>query len=99
MHPVDKNFHQWWVDKNRNLERVNYGIKLEHNNFTGRNDKFNLKITNGFTKELSLQYYGLYLDKDLKWSINAGVGMGHLRELNYITVDNKLVSVQNNNFL
>jgi outer membrane protein assembly factor BamA len=95
LHPVDKSFHQWW-SKDRSIDRVNYGIRLEHNNFTGRNDKLNIKYTNGFTKEISLQYYGLYLDKKLQWSLNGGVGFGHLKELNYITLDNKQVSLINN---
>src|SRR5256885_12489257 len=94
MHPVDKSFHQWWT-KDRSIDRVNYGVRLEHHNFTGRNDKLNLRYTNGFTKEIALQYYGLYLDSKMQWSLNGGVGWGHLRQLNYITDDNKQLSIQN----
>ncbi len=25
---VDRNFNQWWVDQNRSLDRVNYGVKF-----------------------------------------------------------------------
>ncbi len=25
---VDRNFNQWWVDQNRSLDRVNYGMKF-----------------------------------------------------------------------
>jgi outer membrane protein assembly factor BamA len=96
LRPVDKSFHDWWT-KDRSIDRVNYGIRLEHHNFTGRNDKFNLRYMNGFTKELSIQYYGLYLDKDLKWSASGGFGFGQVKELNYITLDNKLVALRYDN--
>lgn len=93
LRPVDKSFHDWWT-KDRSIDRVNYGIRLEHHNFTGRNDKFNLRYMNGFTKEISLQYYGLFLDKSMQWSASGGFGFGKLKELNYITVDNKLVALR-----
>jgi outer membrane protein assembly factor BamA len=92
--PVDKTFHQWWSEKDRNMDRINYGLKLTHNNFTGRNDKLKVNIMNGYTKQLSLQYYGLYLDNKLKWSINGGFAVGMNREVNYMTVNNKPVPVK-----
>ncbi len=99
LHPIDKSFHQWWVDKDRKLSRVNYGVKITHNNFSGRSDKLDLKITNGFTKELSLQYYGLFLDKEMLWSANMGISSGKIKEINYITMQNKQVALQNTDYL
>ncbi len=96
LHPVDKSFHQWWVDKDRNLDRVNYGVRFTHNNLTGRGDKLDLKFTDGFTKEISLKYYGLYLDKKMQWSASAGVSVGNVKEVNYMTLDNKDVALENN---
>lgn len=94
--PVDKTFHEWWTEKDRSMDRINYGIKLVHNNFTGRNDKLRLTVMNGFTKQLSVQYYGLFLDQQLKWSVNGGFSLGKNRELNYITIDNRPVPVRSN---
>jgi outer membrane protein assembly factor BamA len=95
--PVDKTFHQWWNETDRSMDRINYGIKITHNNFTGRNDKLKVNLMNGYTKQLSLQYYGLFLDNELKWSTNLGVTFGKNREVNYMTLNNKQVPLNNNN--
>ncbi len=96
---VDKNFQQWWKEGNGDMNRVNYGIRLTHNNFTGRNDKLNLAVMNGYTRQISLQYYGLFLDNELKWSVNGGFSLGKNREVNYMTRENKPVAVRNNSYL
>jgi len=97
--PVDKNFHQWWTEKDRNMDRINYGIRLSHNNFTGRNDKLRLNVMNGYTKQLGLQYYGLYLDNRLRWSVNGGFSIGKNREVNYMTKENKSIPAKDDNYL
>jgi outer membrane protein assembly factor BamA len=93
---VDKNFHEWWSG-NRSMDRINYGLRLTHNNFTGRNDKLKVNLMNGYTKQVQVQYYGLYLDNKLKWSINGGFAVGKNREVTYNTRDNKPVPVKNGN--
>jgi outer membrane protein assembly factor BamA len=92
---VDRNFHQWWSETDRSFDRINYGIKLTHNNLTGRNDKLKLSLMNGYTKQMSIQYYGLFLDNELKWSTNLGVTFGKNREVNYMTMHNKQVPLKN----
>jgi outer membrane protein assembly factor BamA len=97
VHPVDKSFHQWWAEKNRSMDRINYGINFAHENFTGRNDKLTVNLMNGYTKQLSIQYYGLFLDEKLKWSLSGGISMGRNREVNYMTRDDKPVTLKNSN--
>jgi outer membrane protein assembly factor BamA len=92
---VDKSFHQWWTEKNRSFDRVNYGIKITDYNFTGRNDKLDVKLMGGFTRQIAIDYYNLFLDRGLKWSASAGFDLGQNREINYITLDNKQVSFRN----
>ena len=91
--PVDKSFGEWWNDKDRSLDRINYGLRLSHNNITGRNDKLRLSIMNGYTRQVTIQYFGLRLDPALKWSTNAGVSYGQNREVNYMTLRNKQIPV------
>lgn len=91
---VDKTFHEWWDDQDRDMNRINYGMRLLHNNFTGRNDKLKVNVMNGYTKQLSIQYYGLFLDNELKWSVNGGVAIGKNREVNYMTEGNRPVPVK-----
>jgi len=94
--PVDKSFSEWWSEENRNINRINYGVRLSHNNFTGRNDKLKLSVMNGYTRQVSLQYYGLWLDKALKWSANAGMSYSQNKEVNYTTLLNKNIPLKSN---
>jgi outer membrane protein assembly factor BamA len=94
---VDRSIGEWVQEQNMDLERVNYGIKVKHNNISGRNDKLYVNLKNGYTKEVSLAYYGLMLDKNLKWSTSLGFSMGKNKEVNYKTVGNKQMLFKNSN--
>jgi outer membrane protein assembly factor BamA len=94
---VDRNINDWVVTQKMDLKRINYGLKLTHKNFTGRNDRLHANFVNGFTKHVSLRYDGLYLDKALKWSANVGVSLGQNHEIPYNTVNDKQVAYRNNN--
>jgi len=88
---VDRNLNQWLVEQHGRLDRVNYGVKLLYNNTTGRNDKLNLWLMNGYTKQVSLSYDRPYMDKKMQWGMNLGLALGKNRELNYTTLHNKQV--------
>lgn len=88
---VDRNINQWLVEQHAKLNRVNYGLKLIYNNATGRNDKLNVYLMNGYTKQVSFNYDRPYIDKSMKWGLNVGVSLGKNREVNYNTVNNKQV--------
>jgi outer membrane protein assembly factor BamA len=88
---VDRNLNQWIVENKLSLTRVNYGLKLLYNNFTGYNDKLRVWLINGYTKQLSFNYDRLYIDKRLKWGLNVGMDIGKNREVNYKTEQNKQV--------
>ena len=61
--PVDRNLNQWLFEKGASLSRVNYGLKVLHNNATGHNDKLRFWFVAGYTKQLSFSYDRLYIDK------------------------------------
>lgn len=86
---VDRSFGEWVKEQNMDMDRVNYGVKITHNNISGRNDKLQLNFTNGYTKQFSLAYKGLILDKNQQWTSSFGFALGKNRQLNYITEDNK----------
>ena len=79
--PVDRNLNQWLVEQKASLSRVNYGAKLLYNNATGNNDKLRLWLVSGYTKQLSLGYDRLYIDKAMKWGMRFNFAMGKNREL------------------
>ncbi len=86
---IDRNFNSWWVEHNKSLERINYGLKFFHNNFSGRNDKLNFWLINGYTQQATLRYENPFLDKKLVHGINVGVSYSRNRELNLATVNDK----------
>ncbi len=97
---VDRNINQWLVEQHASLTRVNYGLKVIYNNVTGRNDKLNLYIMSGYTRQVSLNYDRPYIDKNMKWGLNIGMGLGKNREVNYNTINNKQVFFKDtNNFV
>jgi outer membrane protein assembly factor BamA len=89
--PVDRNLNQWLFEKGANLGRVNYGLKVLHNNATGRNDKFRLWLVAGYTKQFSFSYDRPYIDKNMRWGLTTGFAVGKNREMNYNTIDDKQV--------
>ena len=86
---VDRNFNQWWVEQNRSLDRVNYGLKFIQNNFTGRNDNLDIWLITGYNKQISFRYQLPFIDKKLKSGLNMGFAYVTQKELNYSTQNNK----------
>ncbi len=83
--PVDRNINQWLIEQKGQLNRVDYGLKVIYNNTTGRNDKLNVWLVNGYTKRVSVSYDRLYIDRSMKWGMKAGINMGRNQEVNYAT--------------
>jgi outer membrane protein assembly factor BamA len=97
---VDRNFNQWLVQHKASMNRVNYGVKLIYNNVTGYNDKLNIWFMSGYTKQISMNYDRLYIDKKMKWGAKFGFALGKNKEVNYNTINNKEVFLKDtNNFI
>ena len=88
---VDRNFSQWWIDQNRSLDRVNYGINLRQGNATGNNDKLTVGYITGYTHQSILRYQIPFIDKKLKYGLGIGWAKFNQKELNYSSLDNKQV--------
>lgn len=97
--PVDRNLNQWIVEQKAAINRVNYGAKLLWNNFTGRNDKLRAWVIGGYTKQVSLSYDRLYIDKRMKWGFNSGFAMGKNKEVNYNTINDKQAFLKEDRYL
>ncbi len=82
---VDRNFNEWWVNQNRDLSRVNYGIKFLHNNVTGNNDKLNIWLITGYNRQVNLRYEIPFINKKMTNGFNIGFVHSKQRELNYQT--------------
>ena len=82
---VDRNFNQWWTQENHSLNRIDFGLKFMETNLTGRNDKLNVYLIDGYNQQISLRYDVPFIDKKLKHGLNIGMGYMRQRELNYTT--------------
>jgi outer membrane protein assembly factor BamA len=94
--PVDRNLNQWLVQEKGSIDRVNYGLKILHYNATGRNDKLRAWFINGYSKEITLSYDRLYINKSMKWGISGGLDAGKKHEVNYNTINDKQVFYKDN---
>lgn len=86
---IDRNFNVWWVEQNRSLDRINFGVEFSHLNFTGQNDKIKLTAKYGYTRSYSLRYSLPFIDRRQTLGILTEVSYARNRELNYNSVDNK----------
>ena len=86
--PVDRNLAEW-AQQGYGTDRLNYGFKFTHYNFSGRNDKLRLWLVTGYTKQIQFQYEQPYADKHLKSGFKVGFSYSGNKEINYATIDNQ----------
>jgi outer membrane protein assembly factor BamA len=88
---ADRNFNEWWVDRNRDLRRTQYGVRVAHKNFRGRGEVLRATAQFGFTKRFDLAYNIRYLDRAQKSGLGFVVSYSDNRSVAYGTEYNKLV--------
>ncbi len=86
---TDRNFNAWWLT--RDFTRINYGIDLKWDNFTGRMDEFNTVFQLGKNRKFSLAYQNPYIDKKKRFGMGFSAGYTRNREVGYITTNDILV--------
>lgn len=84
---ADRNFNEWWYDRNRDFRRINAGLTIMQKNVRGRNEDLMLGIQTGFTKKLYFSYFIPYLDKKQIFGV----------KLQTILLSNKEVAVRSSN--
>lgn len=80
---VDRNLNQWIVEHNASLSRVNYGIKFDQKNFSGRNDNLSIYLITGYSREVWLKYVQPYANRNLNSGYSVAFNFSRQRELNY----------------
>jgi outer membrane protein assembly factor BamA len=94
---ADRNFSEWWINQGRDFSRVNYGLKLSHNNVGGRNEKLRVGGQLGFTQAVDLQYIKPYIDRDQQHGLSARFSFFTNRNIAIRSVENKQVFFTNDN--
>ncbi len=95
----DRNFNEWWTDRDRDPSRLIYGVNLKHNNFRGRNERINFKFQFGFIKAFQLDYRIPYLDKKQRLGLNIQASYSNNKTLSLRTTDQKLDYLPSENLL
>lgn len=97
---VDRSFNDWWVTHNRDLSRVNYGLKFVHYNFSGRRDPLRIFLLNGYTRNISFSYSEPYSNRSLTQGFGISGGFSQNRETSYKTsYDNKILFFKKKDFI
>ncbi|WP_144017474.1 BamA/TamA family outer membrane protein [Ekhidna lutea] len=85
---TDRNFNDWWVNRDRDLSRVNYGLKLSQFNFRGRGELLRLWLQTGFETVLNLHYRIPYIDKQQKNGLLISSSYFEAKNVPVTTIDN-----------
>lgn len=88
LRPVDRNLSEW-AKQGYSADRINYGFKFTHYNFSGRNDKLRLWLIAGYSKQIQFEYDQPYADKTLKNGYKISFGYADTKEINYATLNNE----------
>ena len=94
---ADRNFSVWWNEQNKSLDRVNYGVRFSHYNFSGNKDPLKLKAQFGYTRKFEINYQYPYLALDNKLGIGMSIFYADQKEIGYKTVGNKTLFAQESN--
>jgi outer membrane protein assembly factor BamA len=87
---ADRNFNEWWYDRNRDLRRTTYGVYMSYGNVTGRADKLRFLAEFGFVPKFEVSYSLPYIDKAQKTGITVGASYSINKSMAFRTWRDKL---------
>ena len=97
---IARNFNEWLKVYNGDLNRVVYGAKFAHYNFTGRRDHLRIYLLNGYARNISFNYTSPYSNPALTEGFSIGAGYTENREISYKTsYTNKQYQYTNESFV
>lgn len=97
---ADRNFNEWIKTYHASLNRVVYGVKFAHYNFSGRHDQLRIYLLNGYSRNFSVSYNNPYINPKLTQGLNLGAGFTQNREISYATsYYNKLINYRKTGFV
>ena len=97
---IARNFNDWINTYGADLNRVVYGVKFTHYNLSGRRDKLNVYLLNGYSKNISLSYSAPYSNPSLTQGFSFATGYTANRNISYNTnYNNKILQYTNDKFV
>ncbi|MGB0429364.1 MAG: hypothetical protein ACPGLV_02735, partial [Bacteroidia bacterium] len=88
---IDRNFNEWWVTRNHDVNRIIIGADFTQKNVTGRNDDLSLSILAGNQNRLQLEYRLLNFIKQGKFGLKFTSQYHAYRNVNVQNNSNQLV--------
>ncbi len=85
----DRNFNNWWVENNHDINRIQYGIRFAQQNVRGRNEDLHITALLGFAQKFNLLYHIPYFDKKQKNGLSLYGSYGQSKILAIQTANNK----------
>jgi len=84
---ADRNFNDWWVNQDRNFQRVTYGARVTQFNFRGRAERLRLVAMTGFEDRIIFNYKIPYLDEKQRIGLLPELILINSKNLGYETND------------
>jgi outer membrane protein assembly factor BamA len=78
---ADRNFNVWRKEMCYDMDRVNYGLRVDHLSFTGMKDKLKLKYQIGYTRKYEIEYMYPYLKNG--WGLGVTSFYSENKEIGY----------------
>ncbi len=84
---ADRNLNDWWVNQNRDLSRVNLGVRYQQYNFRGRRELLNLIFQVGFERDFLASWRIPYIEKSQKHGLSLSFSYSESRNAGFRTED------------
>ncbi|TAE01071.1 MAG: hypothetical protein EAZ97_04020 [Bacteroidetes bacterium] len=96
---ADRNFNEWWQQRNHDLGRINYGMRFRQQNFRGRNEDLRFNFQFGFTQLYELEYLIPYIDRKKTIGLSFSLSYANNKNMPFKTTQNKLDFLGSENIL
>jgi surface antigen-like variable number repeat protein len=94
---ADRNINTWLKEKE--YDRINYGLHVIKYNFRGRREILNFKVRLGFREQYMILYENPYLDKNKKFGLFLGFAKFRQKEIPFKTEFNEVKYFTSNAYL
>ena len=94
-----RNFNDWWVNRNRDLNQVSIGLKLTQYNFRGRLERLRVNSQFGFTTRINFSYRIPYIEKTKKHGLDLDFNYLETKYLAFDTEHNNRIFIEGEGLL
>lgn len=95
---ADRNFNEWWQDRNHDFTRIYYGLNLKIKNMFGLNHTLKISTHTGFNQKIETTYLIPYLNKRLRTGLTINSLLIYNRQVAFRTYEHKLDYLENFDF-